>query len=73
MSQRTQPTDVNQLGKFVVDGLTGARKAPEPAPEPTGRARGGQARAEALTPQRRSEIARKAARARWGKSTLNAG
>ena len=33
--------------------------------EPTGRAIGGKARADKLTPERRSEIARKAAAARW--------
>lgn len=32
-----------------------------------GAAKGGKARAEKLTPERRREIARKAARARWGK------
>lgn len=35
--------------------------------EPTGKAKGGFARAEALTPERRSSIAVKAAAARWGK------
>jgi hypothetical protein len=35
--------------------------------EPTGKAIGGYARAEALTPERRTEIARQAAEARWGK------
>lgn len=30
--------------------------------------KGGKARAEKLTPERRSEIAKKAAKARWGKS-----
>ena len=33
--------------------------------EPTGRAIGGKARADKLTPERRSEIARKAAKVRW--------
>jgi len=33
--------------------------------EPTGRAIGGKARADKLTPERRSEIARKAAAVRW--------
>ena len=31
--------------------------------------KGGKARAEKLTPEQRSEIARKAAQARWGKGT----
>ena len=37
---------------------------PPPSAKPT-RARGGLARAAALSPQRRAEIARKAATARW--------
>ena len=36
-------------------------------PKPTGRAASGLARAAALTPERRSEIARNAARARWSR------
>ena len=50
----------------------------EPEPKPTkifdakslghrGGLKGGKARAEKLTPEQRSEIARKAAQARWGK------
>lgn len=49
------------------------RHATEPQPEPTaaqvngrkGGAKGGKARASKLTPKQRSEIARKAAQARW--------
>jgi hypothetical protein len=37
-----------------------------------GRAKGGHARAEALAPRKRSEIARKAAKARWRDAVLNA-
>lgn len=41
-------------------------QSPQTEPgEPTGRARGGYARAAALTPERRTEIARKAGNARW--------
>lgn len=40
--------------------------------EITGRAKGGVARAEALSPSRRAEIARRAASARWGKPALEA-
>ncbi len=39
--------------------------------EPKGRARGGHARAEALTPQNRRDIARQAAKARWGTEPPN--
>lgn len=37
-----------------------------PLVEPTGKAKGGIARAEKLTPEQRQDIAREAARARWG-------
>ena len=37
------------------------------APRHLGRLKGGRIRAEKLTPERRVEIAKKAARARWGK------
>lgn len=40
--------------------------------EPKGRARGGKARAEKLTPEQRSEIAKKGAAARWGAGILKA-
>jgi hypothetical protein len=41
--------------------------------EPTGRAKGGKARAEILPPDRRSEIAKKAALARWGAKATHKG
>jgi hypothetical protein len=40
--------------------------------EPKGRAKGGIARAEALTPEQRSQIAKQAAAARWGEKPLRA-
>lgn len=40
--------------------------------EPKGRAKGGVARAAALSPEKKSEIAKKAARARWGAPILKA-
>lgn len=40
--------------------------------EPVGRAKGGKARADKLTPEKRSEIAKKAAIARWGTENLKA-
>lgn len=54
----------------------------EPKPKPTrifnaqalghlGGLKGGKARAERLTPERRAEIAKKAAMARWGKRSAN--
>lgn len=59
--------DLNKLARRIVDEAT------EPKEEPArvrgarkGGKRGGKARAEKLSPERRSEIAKKAARARWG-------
>jgi hypothetical protein len=67
--------DVNQLAKSIVDQSTGEapkQDAPEknPAAVSLGRLgglKGGKARAERLTPEQRSAIARKAAQDRWGK------
>jgi hypothetical protein len=68
-----RPGDFAQLGKLVVDILTGQR----PNDSPTGpeirvskvrRAageKGGKARAKKLSPKKRKAIAKKAARARW--------
>ena len=58
-----RPRDANQLAKRVVDLATGS--ASDDVPEPAGRAKSAQARAASMTPERRSEIARKAAAARW--------
>ena len=44
------------------------RNAPEPSPAAQLGKLGGAARAKALTPERRAEIARKAAAKRWAKS-----
>jgi hypothetical protein len=72
-----RPRDVNQLAKLITDLATGqasdARSTPEqdgkdPAAVSLGRRgglKGGRARAEKLTPERRQEIARKAAAKRW--------
>jgi hypothetical protein len=64
--------DLNHLAKFIVDQAT----SEEPRPEPTiaqesgrkGGLKGGKARDAALTPERKAEIAKKAAEARWKKS-----
>lgn len=63
-----RPRDPNQLAKLIVDIASG-EKADEPKDEAAvalGR-KGGQARAAKMTPERRAEIARKAAAKRWGK------
>lgn len=65
-----RPRDTNQLAKRIVEIATGECEADgTPTPEEA-RARkagkaGGRARAKALTPERRSEIAKRAAEARW--------
>ena len=70
MARAERPRDTNQLAKLIVDVATGERKeslAGEPVNEfaRAGGLKGGKARAESLSPERRSEIARRAARARW--------
>lgn len=66
-----RPRDPNQLGKLVVDIATGQveDEIPEAKPVHQGKRRGGlkggRARAQALDPARRSEIASVAAKARW--------
>lgn len=63
---------MNQLAYQVVNEAVGeARREPDKSSEPKrGRAgglKGGKARAKKLSPRKRSEIARIAARARWRK------
>jgi hypothetical protein len=66
-----RPRDPNQLAKLVVDLATGEAEEPEETAtakraSKAGR-KGGPARAKALTPQQRAEIASLAAAARWKK------
>lgn len=73
-----RPRDTNQLAKLIVEIATGetpdettdgADEDKDPAAVARGRKggeKGGKARAEALTPEERSAIAKKAASARWG-------
>ena len=68
------PRDVNQRAKATLDLFLGERQAePERVKDPAavelgrrGGLKGGLARAKKLSPEQRSEIAKKAARARWG-------
>ena len=66
-----RPTDVNARAVMVAKIATGEIK--EPLSAPAGRAKSGKAgakaRAELLTPEERSRIARKAARTRWKSSS----
>lgn len=74
--KKITPRDVNQLAKSIVDATTGddatkpADDGKNPAAVALGRLgglKGGKARAEKLSKARRSEIAKRAAAARWGK------
>lgn len=72
-----RPRDPNELAKLIADIATG--DVVEPAVTDDGRdiaavllgrrggLKGGRARAEVLSPERRREIATRAARTRWGK------
>jgi hypothetical protein len=70
-----RPRDPNQLAKMIVDIATGeaddtvseSKRHPESVRGRAGGVRGGFARADALSPRRRSAIAKKAAKTRWGK------
>jgi hypothetical protein len=73
---RKRPRDPNQLGKLIVDLATGEvedvkkEDGKNPAAVELGRKgglKGGRARAESMTPEQRSEAAKRAARARWGR------
>lgn len=75
-SSKKRPRDVNQLAKAIADEATGDAVAEDaPANEgkhpaavargPLGGKKGGKAPAAKLTKEQRSEIAKKAARARW--------
>jgi len=72
---RKRPTDPNQLAKQLVDEATGEapKVDPDDGKDPAavalgrkGGLKGGKARAASMTPEQRSEAARKAAAARWG-------
>ena len=60
-----RPRDTNQLAKMVVDMTTGQVENDSLA-EPEGRAKGGLARAEKLSAERRKQIAKQGSEARWG-------
>lgn len=78
MKRPSRPRDPNQLAKLIVDLAAGEAegdKAPTPENEARSRAgsAGAKARSDTLTPERRREIARKAALARWGRSAPDPG
>src|SRR5260370_40453498 len=70
-----RPCDLNQWAKHMVDLATGSAQEPDPYAGKNAAAvnlgqrgglKGGKARAANMTPERRAEIARKAAHARLG-------
>ncbi|MES2327251.1 MAG: histone H1 [Pseudomonadota bacterium] len=71
MANPKRPRDPNQLARLIIGIAAGEIEdaAPEPKNESAaelGR-KGGKKRAENMTPERRAEIARKAAAKRWEK------
>jgi hypothetical protein len=76
-SKTEKPKDTQQLARSVLDAMVPdaepskkkvAKKRKNPAAVALGRlggAKGGPARAAALTPEKRAEIAKRAAAARW--------
>lgn len=77
MPKRSSKLDLNQLAKRIVDEATGEEEKTSPPPEKNkaaqelgrlGGKKGGKARAESLTPEQRSEIAKIAASTRWKKT-----
>lgn len=77
-SKPKRPRDFNSLAHQVVAELTGtAEPTPQESEDPIraaaaelgrrGGLKGGKARSEKLSPERRAEIARKAALSRWSK------
>jgi len=77
-TKKKQPTDINLLALQIVEAATGPAEEPTPTTQQEknpaavalgrlGGLKGGKARAEKLTPKKRSQIAKKAAEARWKK------
>ena len=76
-----RPKDPNLLARSVMEDLIGEKSDGTPLEHPPGRvknpaavalsklgaSKGGKARAESLTAKQRSKIAKRAAKARWGK------
>ena len=75
-SSKKRPTDLNKLAASIVGDATGETPAEEPSTKNPaavalgrlGGQKGGKARAEKLSAKKRSEIAKKAAAARWAKA-----
>ena len=77
MPKRSSRLDLNRLAAAIVAEATGEAEPTPAQPEKNkaaqelgrlGGLKGGKARAEKLTPEQRSEIAKNAASVRWGKT-----
>jgi hypothetical protein len=76
MSTKRPPKDVNELASYVVRASLGETPKIEPpaknlhaqALSKLGASKGGKARAKNLSAKKRTSIAKKAAKARWGTS-----
>jgi hypothetical protein len=75
MKQSKMPADPNRRAKATVDAIDAILNGETPAKDPervargkASGAKGGAVRAAKLSPERRTEIARKAADARWGRA-----
>lgn len=72
---KKRPRDPNQLAKSIVGIATGETPDRDPTPEEQGKdpaavalgKKGGDARANAISAEKRAEIAAQAAKARWAK------
>ena len=72
--KRQNPSDANQIAARIIDAVSGDLPVEESGKNPAavalgklGGLKGGKARAKSLSAKKRVEIARKAARKRWGK------
>ena len=78
MQKPKRPRDPNQLGKLIVDLSVGEADDSKNMPDESGKdpaavalgKKGGAARSASLTKKRKTEIALKAAKARWGKRRI---
>lgn len=73
MPKKVERRDTNTLAFDIVQQATGQKPKEDAGKNPAavalgrlGGQKGGKARAQALTPEKRAEIARKAAQKRWG-------
>ena len=74
-NRRKRPRDFNQAAKLVIDIATGEIEDRPPTPEEQGKdpaaaalgRKGGKDRARAISPEKRAEIASRAAKSRWAK------